>query len=63
MLAMVLEQVGLPVAGIGLILGIDRLLDMVRTAFNVTGDCAVWCIVAKSEGEWDREVFDASDAD
>jgi Na+/H+-dicarboxylate symporter len=63
MLAMVLQQVGLPVAGIGLIIGIDRLLDMVRTAVNVTGDCAVSCLVAKSEGEWDEAVFNESTED
>ena len=38
MLAMVLDQVHLPVEGIGLIIGVDRLIDMVRTAINVTGD-------------------------
>ncbi len=48
-LALVLEQVGLPVEGIGLIIGIDRLLDMIRTAVNVTGDCAVTCVIAKTE--------------
>jgi Na+/H+-dicarboxylate symporter len=58
MLAMVLNQVGLPVEGIALILGVDRLLDMVRTAVNVTGDAAVTCIVGKSEGELDQAVFD-----
>ena len=58
-LAMVLNQVGLPVEGIGLIIGIDRLLDMVRTAVNVTGDAAVSCIVAKKEGELDRAVFNS----
>ncbi|WP_028117524.1 dicarboxylate/amino acid:cation symporter [Ferrimonas senticii] len=62
MLAMVLEQVGLPVAGIALILGVDRLLDMVRTAVNVTGDTAVSLIVAKSERELDLEVFHDPDA-
>lgn len=51
MLAMVLQQVNLPVEGIALIIGVDRLLDMVRTAVNITGDCTVACIVAKSEGE------------
>jgi len=59
MLAMVLEQVGLPVEGIGLIIGVDRLLDMVRTAVNITGDATVACIVAKSEGELDEAVFNA----
>ena len=57
MLAMVLQQVGLPLEGIALIMGVDRLLDMVRTAVNITGDCAVTCIVAQSEGELDRNVF------
>lgn len=41
MLAMVLNQVGLPLEGIALIIGVDRLLDMMRTAVNITGDCAV----------------------
>jgi len=58
MLAMVLEQVGLPVEGIALIIGVDRLLDMTRTAVNVCGDAMVSCVVAKSEGEFDKEVFD-----
>lgn len=58
MLAMVLQQVGLPVEGIALIMGVDRLLDMVRSAVNVTGDSAVTCIVAKSEGALDVRVFD-----
>jgi Na+/H+-dicarboxylate symporter len=59
MLAMVLEQVNLPVEGIGLIIGVDRLLDMVRTAVNVTGDSAVSCVVARAEGQLDQRVFDA----
>lgn len=49
LLAMVLEQVGLPVEGIGLILGIDRLLDMARTAVNITGDASCAVIIAESE--------------
>lgn len=57
MLAMVLNQVGLPVEGIAIIIGVDRLLDMTRTAVNVTGDCMVTCIVAKSEGELDETTF------
>lgn len=44
-LAMVFRQVGVPVEGIALIIGIDRLLDMVRTAVNVTGDCVVAAII------------------
>ncbi|MGC9451899.1 MAG: dicarboxylate/amino acid:cation symporter [Oceanipulchritudo sp.] len=61
MLSMVLTQVGLPVEGIGLIIGIDRLLDMVRTAVNVTGDSAISCIVARSEKELDLSVYQTKD--
>ena len=57
MLAMVLTQVGLPVEGIALIIGIDRLLDMMRTAVNVTGDSVVTCVVARTEGALDLAVF------
>jgi Na+/H+-dicarboxylate symporter len=56
-LAMVLTQVGLPVEGIALIIGVDRLLDMVRTAVNVTGDSVVSLIVADSEQKLDRSIF------
>ena len=56
-LTLVLDQVGLPVEGIGLIIGVDRLLDMLRTAVNVTGDGAVATIVASSEDQLDREIF------
>lgn len=62
MLAMVLEQVGLPVEGIALIIGVDRLLDMTRTAVNVTGDSMVTVIVGKSEDQFDEEVFNNPDA-
>ncbi|MDN7227612.1 dicarboxylate/amino acid:cation symporter [Planococcus liqunii] len=51
MLAMVLGSVGLPVEGIGLIIGIDRLLDMTRTAVNITGDAACAVYVAETEGK------------
>jgi Na+/H+-dicarboxylate symporter len=60
MLALVLQQVGLPVEGIALIIGVDRLLDMMRTAVNVTGDATVSAIVARSEGKFDIEVFESS---
>ena len=50
-LMMVLQQIGLPAEGIQLIIGIDRLLDMVRTAVNVTGDAAVTCVIARSENK------------
>ncbi|WP_053360690.1 dicarboxylate/amino acid:cation symporter [Bacillus sp. FJAT-27251] len=54
LLAMVLNSVGLPVEGIALIIGIDRLLDMARTAVNITGDAACALIVAETEAK--REV-------
>ncbi len=63
LLAGVLASVGLPAEGIALILGVDRVLDMTRTAVNVTGDCAVSLIVAHSEGEFDQAVFDDRQAD
>ena len=53
MLSMVFTQVGLPIEGIGLILGVDRLMDMIRTAVNVSGDAVVSTIVAKSESKLD----------
>jgi Na+/H+-dicarboxylate symporter len=56
-LALVLEQAGLPVEGIALIIGVDRLLDMVRTAVNVTGDATVSVIVGKSENQFEEGVF------
>lgn len=59
MLAMVFNQVGLPVEGIGLIIGVDRLLDMVRTAVNVTGDAVVSCIVARWENQLDDVTFNS----
>jgi Na+/H+-dicarboxylate symporter len=61
-LAMVLQQVGLPVEGIGLIIGVDRLLDMMRTAVNITGDASVSCVVAKTEGALDLDVYNDPNA-
>lgn len=61
-LTMVLGQVGLPVEGIALIIGVDRLLDMMRTTVNVAGDCAVSCVVAKSERVLDEAVYNDPDA-
>lgn len=62
-LAMVLEQAGLPVEGIALIIGVDRLLDMVRTMVNVTGDATAAVVVSKSEGQFDEDVYFDADAD
>ncbi|MCH4891256.1 dicarboxylate/amino acid:cation symporter [Acidaminobacter sp. JC074] len=57
MLSMVLVQVGLPVEGIAIIIGIDRILDMLRTAINITGDACCTVIVAKGEGEFNEKVY------
>jgi Na+/H+-dicarboxylate symporter len=56
-LALVLTQVGLPVEGIALIIGVDRLLDMTRTVVNVVGDATVSSVVARSEGQFEDEIF------
>lgn len=59
-LTMVLQQAGLPIEeGIALIIGVDRLLDMLRTSVNITGDAAVTTVVANSESLLDRERFAA----
>jgi Na+/H+-dicarboxylate symporter len=60
-LAMVLTAVGIPAAGVALILGMDRILDMFRTAVNVTGDLAVTSFMASLEGEQITPITDAED--
>lgn len=57
-LSMVLTSAGLPTEGIALIMGIDRILDMLRTAVNVTGDAVCTTIVSKQEGLFQKEIFD-----
>lgn len=56
-LAMVLQQVGLPVEGIALIIGVDRFLDMLRTSVNLTGDSLVSCVIAKRYDSMDLKKF------
>ena len=51
MLVIILQSIGVPTAGIALILGVDRILDMLRTVTNVTGDATVATVVAASEGQ------------
>lgn len=58
MLGMVLQSVGLPLEGIAIIAGVDRIYDMVRTMINITGDAACSVIVAATEGELDRSVYE-----
>jgi Na+/H+-dicarboxylate symporter len=62
-LAMVLEQAGVPVEGIALIIGVDRLLDMVRTVVNVTGDATAAVVVASTEKQLDENIFYDPNAD
>ena len=57
-LSIVVTSVGLPLEGIALVAGIDRILDMARTTVNVTGDAAVSLLVAKGEGELDLDIFE-----
>lgn len=59
MLTLVLQSIGLPLEGIGLIMGVDRLVDMARTAINVTGDAVCTTIIAKQEGELNEAIFNS----
>lgn len=56
-LSMVLSSVGLPLEGIALIMGIDRIIDMMRTAVNITGDAVCTTIIAAQENALDRNIF------
>ena len=56
-LALILSSLGLPLDAIGLILAVDRILDMIRTSVNVSGDAAVACVVASSEELLDKNIF------
>ena len=62
-LSMVLTSVGLPIEGIGFIMGIDRILDMSRTAVNITGDAVCTTIVAQQNQALDKEVFNKKEAE
>ncbi len=55
-LALVLRQAGVPETGIALILGVDRILDMLRTAVNVTGDLSAAAFIARTEGEMEKAI-------
>jgi Na+/H+-dicarboxylate symporter len=58
-MGMVLHSVGLPLEGIGIILGIDRILDMFRTTVNITGDAAITLIIDKTEGKTNLDVYNS----
>lgn len=57
MLSMVITQVGLPIEAVGVIMGVDRLVDMVRTVVNISGDAVCSLVVARSENAIDDNVF------
>ncbi len=57
MMGMVLTSVGLPLEGIALIAGVDRILDMLRTTVNITGDSVITMLVDKSEGTFDEKMY------
>lgn len=59
MMGMVLTSVGLPLDGIALIAGVDRILDMLRTTVNITGDSVITMLVDKSEGTFDKKQYEA----
>jgi Na+/H+-dicarboxylate symporter len=56
-LIVVLKQLGLPIEGMALVIGVDRLLDMVRTSVNVTGNALVACLVGQAEKQLNYEVY------
>ena len=57
MLTVIFTQIGIPLEGITLLLGVDRLLDMMRTSINVSGDLCISCIVASSENRIDATIY------
>ena len=59
MLSLVLTTVGLPIEGLAIIAGIDRILDMARTTVNICGDMMVSVLVAKSEDELDQDIYNS----
>ena len=56
-MGMVLHSVGLPIEGIGLLLGVDRVLDMVRTTINITGDCTITLVVDATENTHNKKIY------
>jgi len=56
-MGMVLNSVGIPMEGIALIVGVDRILDMFRTTVNITGDAAITLIVDATEGTLDTKLY------
>lgn len=63
MLSLVLSTVGLPIEGIALIIGVDRIIDMTRTAINLCGDAVGTVVIAKSEGALNEEIYNSTEED
>jgi len=59
MLTVIFTQIGIPLEGITLLLGVDRLLDMMRTSVNVSGDICISCVIASSENKINESVFNS----
>ena len=59
MLTVIFTQIGIPLEGITLLLGVDRLLDMIRTSVNVSGDICISCVIASSENKINESVFNS----
>ena len=57
MLPMVLAAVNLPTEGVAILAGIDRILDMLRTTINITGDATITLLVDESEGNFDKVAY------
>jgi len=62
MMSMVFASIGLPIEAIAIIAGVDRLLDMVRTTVNVTGDLAISVVIDRSEGTFDQALYDSKES-
>jgi Na+/H+-dicarboxylate symporter len=61
MLPMILSSVGIPIEGVALIAGIDRILDMLRTTVNITGDATITLLIDKSENMLNTEIYNSED--
>jgi len=59
MLPVMLTSVGLPIEGVALLLGIDRILDLLSTTINITGDAAITLVIDSTEGTLDRDVYNS----
>ena len=59
MLTVIFTQIGIPLEGITLLLGVDRLLDMMRTSVNVSGDLCISCVIASSEKKINEKLFNS----